>query len=307
MEDLIEFLPIEDMEYEYQFAQLSQTVDWGLNKANVQEFHKITKGSGIKVAVLDTGKPIHTDLPDMLGLDTTGENSPVDSQGHSTHVCGIIGARDNDFGILGVAPEVELMTVKVLGNSGHGGYAGIEAGIRAAIDEGVDVINMSLGAPVEPPASFHQAVIDAVNNGIIIVAAAGNDSGSVNWPARYPEVIAVGAIDENGNLADFSSRGSEVSVVAAGVNIYSTYLNNQYAVLKGTSQASPFVAGICALLLAKDRLENPNAYKITSVQAMLEALDVICDQNGRFNTIGKEGNFGFGIPKFCNAYTQPKV
>jgi len=162
-----------------------------------------------------------------------------------------------------------------------------------------------LGAPVEPPASLRQAIIDAANNGIIIVAAAGNDSGAVNWPARYPEVIAVGAIDENGNLADFSSRGPEVSVVAAGVNIYSTYLNNQYAVLKGTSQASPFVAGICALLLAKDRKENPDAYKITSVQAMLEALDVICDQNGRFNTIGKEANFGFGIPKFCNAYPQP--
>ncbi len=303
MEDLIEFLPIHEMQYEVQFAQLSQTVDWGLKKANIQDFHAITKGSGIKVAVLDTGKPIHSDLPgDILGLDTTGGNNPIDNQGHATHVCGIVAARDNELGILGVAPECEIMTVKVLGDSGHGGYASIEAGIRAAIAENVDVINMSLGAPVEPPASFHQAIIDAANQGIIIVAAAGNDGGAVNWPAKYPEVIAVGAMDENGNLCDFSSHGSEISLIAAGVNIYSTYLNNQYAVLRGTSQASPFIAGICALLLAKDRLENAESPKITCAQSMLEALDVICDPNGKFNTIGKEGHIGFGIPKFCNNY-----
>lgn len=299
----IQFLPIEDMEFEFTFAQLSQTVDWGLTKAHVPDFHKITKGAGIKVAVLDTGKSDHTDLPpDILGLDTSGSNNPMDMQGHGTHVAGIIGARDNEFGILGVAPECTLMSVKVLSDSGHGGFQNIEAGIRACIENGVDIINMSLGAPVEPPQSLHQAIIDATNQGIIIVAAAGNNSGAVNWPAKYPQVIAVGAIDENGNLSDFSSRGPEISVCAAGVNIYSTYLNNQYAVLRGTSQASPFVAGICALLLAKDRLQNADAPKITSVQSMLEALDVICDQNGRFNTIGKEGNFGFGIPRFCNDF-----
>lgn len=304
MENIYKFLPIEDMQFEETFSQLSQTVDWGLIKADVPSFHKITKGAGIKVAVLDTGKPNHSDLPaEILSFDTTGGNNPMDNQGHGSHVAGIIGARDNDFGILGVAPECTLMCIKVLSDSGHGGYSSIEEGIKLAMNNGADIINMSLGCKFKPTSpTFENTIKEAADKGIIIVAAAGNDSGEVNYPAKYKEVIAVGAIDENGNLTDFTSRGPEISVVAAGINIYSTYLNNQYAVLKGTSQASPFIAGICALLLAKDRMQSPENQKIKCLQDMLEALDEICDQNGRFNTIGKELNFGFGIPKFCNNF-----
>ena len=223
----------------------------------------------------------------------------IDRQGHGTHVAGIIGAIKNGSGIVGVAPSCKLICIKVLSDNGHGGYASIEQGIQKAMDCGAHIINMSLGASVAPPDSLRSKIQEATGRGIIIVAAAGNDSGAVNYPAKYPEVIAVGAIDENGNLADFSSHGSEISVVAPGVNIYSTYLNNQFAVLRGTSQASPFIAGICALLLSQDMQNNNGQRTILSIQGMLDALNQICDPKDSPDTDGKiEGNdTGLGIPK----------
>ena len=300
-EENIKFLPEDDLIPVFKpFTQLSQSTDWGLMQANIPAAHKFTKGAGITVAILDTGAPNHNDVnPNLLkAIDCSGDGDANDLQGHGTHVAGIVAACDNDFGILGVAPEAKLVAIKVLDNGGHGGYSNIEQGIRAAMAEGVDIINMSLGSPIEPPQSFHQAIIDAANQGIFIVAAAGNDSGAVNWPARYPEVIAVGAIDQNGNLTNFSSLGPQISVIAPGDNIYSTYLNNQYAILRGTSQASPFVAGLCALILAKHRSDSSLA-EVKSLQDMYRELDRLCDPKGKVIT-GKEGNIGFGIPKDCN-------
>lgn len=280
MED-IEFLPIEDMIFENQLSILSgsEITDWGLMNANIPLYHDNgIMGQGITVAVLDTGVSSHTDLDGNIieKLDSV-QSDAVDRQGHGTHVAGIIGAIKNGAGIVGVAPSCKLICIKVLGDNGHGGYASIEEGIQKAMDAGAHVINMSLGASVPPPDSLHNKIKEAVQRGIIIVAAAGNDSGAVNFPAKYPEVIAVGAIDEKGNLADFSSHGPEISVVAPGVNIYSTYLNNQFAVLRGTSQASPFIAGICALLLCQDMQNNNGERTILSMSGMLDALDVICD------------------------------
>lgn len=302
MED-IEFLPIEDMIFEHQLSLLSgsEITDWGLMHSNIPLYHDNgIMGQGVTVAVLDTGVSPHTDLDGNVidRLDTVNSDG-IDRQGHGTHVAGIIGAIKNGSGIVGVAPSCKLICIKVLSDNGHGGYASIEQGIQKAMDCGAHIINMSLGASVSPPDSLRIKIQEATERGIIIVAAAGNDSGAVNYPAKYPEVIAVGAIDENGNLADFSSHGSEISVVAPGVNIYSTYLNNQFAVLRGTSQASPFIAGICALLLSQDMQNNNGQRTILSIQGMLDALNQICDPKNSPDTDGKiEGNdTGLGIPK----------
>lgn len=301
--DNIEFLPIEDMIFEHQLSIFSggEITDWGLMHANIPLYHENgIMGQGVTVAVLDTGVSPHTDLDDNVvqRLDSV-QSDGIDRQGHGTHVAGIIGAVKNGAGIVGVAPSCKLICIKVLGDNGHGGYASIEEGIQKAMDAGAHIINMSLGASVPPPDSLHQKIKEAAQRGIIIVAAAGNDSGAVNYPAKYPEIIAVGAIDERGNLADFSSHGPEISVVAPGVNIYSTYLNNQFAVLRGTSQASPFIAGICALLLSQDMQNNNGQRTILSIQGMLDALDEICDPKDSPETDGKiEGNdTGLGIPK----------
>ena len=299
-DNTFQFLPIEEMQVEFVISALSETMDWGLTAAGIPDAHKITRGTGIKVAVLDTGYATHDDLKAnvIAQIDCTSSGASTDHQGHGTHVSGIIAAAANGIGIIGVAPEAQIIAIKVLDDSGRGGFDAIEAGIRAAIAQGADIINMSLGVAAQAPDSLHDAVKEAYDKGIIIVAAAGNDKGAVNFPARYPEVIAVAAMDQKGNMASFSSRGEQVAVGAPGVNIYSTFLNNGYAVLNGTSQASPFIAGVCALTLAYTRA-NPDKPQIHNAVDMLKALALLCDPSGRIVS-GKSGDFGYGVPKFAN-------
>ena len=302
MTEKINFLPPEDLQPRFVFASLSETQDWGLVAAGIPLAHQHTRGAGVRVAVLDTGGPNHLDLNDNLlpAIDCSGSGDPTDHQGHGTHVAGVIGALSNGIGILGVAPEVKIIPIKVLDDYGQSGFQQIEDGIRAAIAAGADIINMSLGATVPPPDTLHAAIIEAANKGIIIIAAAGNDAGNVNFPAIYPEVIAVAAVDKEGNLASFSSRGDKVAVAAPGVNIYSTYLANQYAVLNGTSQASPFICGVCALILAWTRA-NPSVPQITGVKDMLNRLDDMTSTPvGTIGFLGPHQGLGFGIPRMFN-------
>jgi subtilisin family serine protease len=300
MSDQISFIPVEELEPMFVMSQLSELADWGLVMAGVPEAHQRTKGSGIKVAVLDTGGPNHIDLNANLLPALNASSSPTadDNGGHGTHCAGIIAALQNGLGVLGVAPESHILPVKVLNDNGLSGFDAIERGIRMATAAGVDIISMSLGAAVEPPVALHQAIQQAVAAGIFIFAAAGNDGGCVNWPARYPEVIAVAAIDQSGQIAGFSSRGEAVAVGAPGVGIYSTYLNNGYALLSGTSQATPFVAGIGALLLAWQRA-NPSIPPIRTVQDMLQRLDDMTDDHMVFAGT-KHGLLGYGVPRFAN-------
>lgn len=297
-EEKISFLPPEALKAEFVIGALSETTDWGLLATGIPDAHKHTRGDGITVAVLDTGCPNHLDLNANLlpGINCSGTGDVSDKQGHHTHVSGIIAALENGIGVVGVAPEAKILSIKVLDDSGHSGFSQIADGIRAAIAAKVDIINMSLGAPNTPPDDFYTAIKEAYDAGIIMVAAAGNDAGAVNWPARYDEVIAVSAIDNQGNLANFSSHGDQIDFGAPGVNIYSTYLNNKYAILNGTSQAAPFIAGVCALLLSWNR-KNPNLPQIKNMNDMLIALGKFTDVNGRLT----DGKFGLGIPKFANA------
>ena len=297
----IQFLPINEMKFESVVSVLSETTDWGQIFTGIPEAHKYTRGEGIKVAILDTGAPNHIDVNDnvLTSVDCTGSGA-TDAQGHGTHVCGIVAALENGMGIIGVAPKAQLIPIKVLGNNGTGNYEYIISGIKKAIELKADIINMSLGAPFQPPPQMKWALKEAYDAGIIIVAAAGNDGGPVNFPAKYDEVIAVAAVDRNGKLANFSSHGPEIAISAPGVGIYSTFLNNQYAVLNGTSQASPLVAGICALILSWSR-SNPDVTKhIHNTQEMLKALDELCDPVGRIGFSGKDGDIGLGIPGFIN-------
>ena len=212
----------------------------------------------------------------------------------NTHCAGIIAAVDNDQGVIGVAPESTLIPIKVLNNDGSGSYHAICKGLRTAIDMGADIISMSLGSSSEPPADVHNLLIEATQKGIIVIAAAGNDGGGVNYPAKYNEVIAVGALDKNGNIAHFSSRGGELKSVAPGVDIFSTIPVDAYGLMSGTSQACPFVAGLCALLLSYSR-NTPGSKPILNYVDMLKALDEVCD-NGVYITTGNAKDWGFGVP-----------
>jgi subtilisin family serine protease len=245
------------------FTALSETIDWGLTAYHIPDHWKATRGKNIKVAVLDTGiDEAHPDLKDAIddARDFTRSRfGPIDRHGHGTHTAGTMGARQNDIGVVGVAPDCRLLIGKVLGDDGSGSSATVAAGIDWACDAGADVISLSLGSP-EPDDTLLAAVQRAASKGKFIIAAAGNDGrdNSVNYPARWRDTIAVAAVDANGQVADFSSRGPEVDIAAPGENILSTWPNGGYAKLSGTSMATPFIAGVVALAFALERqTENP--------------------------------------------------
>lgn len=243
------------------FGTLSsdQVTDWGITTIGAPYAWRYTKGRGVTVAVLDTGVSMHQDLDDNIVGRLTAEPgwSPFDSVGHGTHCAGIIAAIDNGTGVVGVAPEAKVLSVKVLGDDGSGSYESIAEGLRIAIRAKADIISMSLGCQYAPPDGTVQDLIDqAVNNGAIVLCAAGNDYApgvnSIDFPARCSGTIPVAAIAPNGAHAPFSSEGGELrrGVSMPGVNIYSTYLNGGYARLSGTSMATPMLAGFIALMLS---------------------------------------------------------
>ncbi|MFS1511252.1 S8 family peptidase [Chengkuizengella sp. SCS-71B] len=215
-----------------------------------------TGSSNVLVAVIDTGvDENHEDLKGKVvrGYDfIDNDNNPADINGHGTHVAGTVGAlTDNRVGVAGVAPDVKIMSVRVLDRDGFGTNEGVANGITYAADNGADVINLSLGSP-----SSSRVVEDAVNyawdRGVVVVAAAGNAGNRKrNYPAYYTNTIAVAATDENDRKASFSTFGSWVDVAAPGVDIVSTRLGGGYVSYNGTSMASPHTAGLAALLASQ--------------------------------------------------------
>ncbi|KGX83542.1 peptidase S8 [Pontibacillus marinus BH030004 = DSM 16465] len=237
-----------------------QTTPWGITEINADDVQSNgTTGTGVKVAVLDSGiSASHEDLSVAGGASfVDGEPDPYnDGNGHGTHVAGTIAGLDNTLGVLGVSPDVSLYAVKVLGSDGSGTYSGIIKGVEWAVSNNIDVVNMSLGGS-RGSTSLQQAMDNAYNSGVLLVAAAGNDGtrgkkNTIGYPAKYSSVMAVGAVDSNLNRASFSSVGSELEVMAPGVDIYSTLPGNSYDYYNGTSMASPHVAGAAALILAND-------------------------------------------------------
>ncbi|WCK54271.1 S8 family serine peptidase [Aneurinibacillus sp. Ricciae_BoGa-3] len=270
-----------------------QVTDWGMDKvAAPYAWNSAYTGKGVKVAVVDTGVAAHEDLTVAGGTSFVSyTTSYADDNGHGTHVAGIIGAKRNTLGVAGVAPDASVYAVKVMDNTGSGYLSDIVSGIDWSITNHMDIINLSLGTSTDSLA-FHQVIDKAYNNNILVVAAAGNNgtadgSGdTVQYPARYDSAIAVAAVDSNNQRASFSATGSKVEVAAPGVNVLSTYLNNSYAPLNGTSMATPFVAGDLALL----KQANPTL-SATSLRTKLQqtATDL--------GTPGRDTFYGFGLIK----------
>ncbi|MGE5704895.1 MAG: S8 family peptidase [Clostridia bacterium] len=226
-------------------------IPWGVKEIGAPAQWERTKGKGIRVAVLDTG--ISRNHPDLKGQVKGGAvlvDSSGGGNGHGTHVAGTIAAAMNNKGIVGVAPDVELYDVRVFASDGTAQIADIVDGINWAIENKMHVINMSFGSSEDSPVLRH-AIAQAAKAGIIMVASAGNNGGKIEYPAAYKQVIAVGAVDREGKLADFSSRGRKLNTVAPGVDITSTWLKKSYRSLDGTSMAAAHVSGIEALKLAR--------------------------------------------------------
>ncbi|HHY42960.1 MAG TPA: S8 family peptidase [Thermoanaerobacterales bacterium] len=232
----------------------SQTIPWGISKIEAPKAWKHCQGEGIKVGIIDTGiDQRHPDLKANIKVahsvvEGTGAD---DDNGHGTHVAGTIAALDNDIGVVGVAPKAEIYSVKAFDNKGRGRVSDIIDALNWCIENKVHIINMSFGFSVNSQA-LERAIREVHKHNIIMVAAAGNSGGkdTVLYPAKYPEVIAVAASDNKDKAADFSSSGPEVNIIAPGVDISSTYINQEYRLLSGTSMACPHVVGACALLMS---------------------------------------------------------
>ncbi len=245
---------------------------WALNALNATAVQSEADGTGQIVAIVDTG--VDGKHPDLAGqLTTNGYNAMTkqvvpsrdlgDAHGHGTHVAGIVAAAANATGIRGVAPGAKILPIRAVSAAGSGSVSNIADGIRYATDHNASVINLSLGS-YEPSAVEEAAVRYAVDHGVTVVAAAGNDGTEVpTYPAAYPAsydgqpagppiqgLIGVAALGINGKVAPYSTRGKHVDVAAPGSFVLSTLPRNRdsYGVLSGTSMAAPQVAGAVAIL-----------------------------------------------------------
>lgn len=273
--------------------QPSQEIPWGVDRIEADLVWSVTTGNGVKVAVVDTGIDLdHQDLMANIKGQVNTINplrSANDDNGHGTHVAGIIAALNNSIGVVGVGPEIYLYAVKVLDKNGSGWLSDIIEGLDWCINNNMQVVNMSLGSS-SGNQTFHDAIIKVYQAGIVQVAAAGNNGGSVIFPAAYPEVIAVSAIDSSDTIASWSSRGPEVDLAAPGVNIKSTYKDGYYRTLSGTSMASPHVAGTAALVLTTPvgvyDADGDGIWDPAEVQNKLEAMAEDLGAAGKDNLYG---------------------
>jgi len=287
--------------------QPSEELPWGVDRIDADLAWISYTGSNVDIAIIDTGiDKDHQDLEANLagGINFIGKgpswNRRVDltkwddDNGHGTHVAGTAAAIGNDIGVVGVAPGANLWAVKVLDKTGSGYLSDIIDGIYWAADNGMEVINLSLGIDKETLDQYpndRQALQDAVDyayltKGVIVVAAAGNENAgedTVIYPARFDSAIAVAATDNNNNRASFSSTGPAVEIAAPGVDTYSTWNDGYYNTISGTSMASPHVAGTVALVISSG---------VTDASQVRNVLQLTADDLG---DSGKDSLYGYGL------------
>ncbi|MBS8264150.1 peptidase S8 [Mesobacillus boroniphilus] len=252
-----------------------ENYQWNLPVIGTEQGWRVSRGNEeIEIAIVDTG--VDLDHPDLRNRLVSGYNvidekaEPDDDNGHGTHVAGIIASEtNNNEGVAGMTWFSKIMPIKAMGAKGYGTTFDIAKGIVWAVDHGADVINMSLGN-YQPSKVLEEAVRYAYERDVVMVSAAGNDgSDQPTYPSAYPEVLSVSAVDYNGNRASFSNYGDYIDISAPGVYIPSTYFNEQYAALSGTSMAAPHVAGLAALIKsANPELKSSQVIKIIKNSAI---------------------------------------
>lgn len=268
-------------------AAKSDGVDWGVSSYGIPALWKQWQGEGVTVAVVDSGVAPHYALDGVVVdyRNFTSDSDTYDTLGHGTHCAGVIGAKTGNA--KGIAPKAKIHSLKVLGHSGMGSNDAVAEAVRYATEIKCDIISMSLGSS-RPDDHLHEAIKDAYERGVIVVCAAGNDGGSVNYPAAFRETIAVGAVDKSGQVCEFSSRGKEIAVAAPGADITSTWLANGYATISGTSMAAPFVTGVLALYVSATKHDGD---KVTH-KTVVDALSNTCKDAG---AAGRDDVYGWGL------------
>ncbi|TCZ78935.1 peptidase S8 [Paenibacillus albiflavus] len=265
----------------------SQMIPWGVNQIKAPFAWKKSLGNKISIGVIDTGiDPMH---PDLRAAASRGINllfpgmPPTDDNGHGTHIAGIIAASSTQQGILGVAPLASIHAVKAFDRLGSAYVSDIIAGIDWCVENEMNIINMSFGMKTYSLA-LESSILTAYKAGVIIVASCGNEGrkATIDYPARFQQVLSVGALTRAGKVASFSNKGKRIDIYAPGENIYSCWLNNRYNELSGTSMATAHVTGVVALMLAAKPTLKPlqvkQALKRNSIPYSKEKRDGIPGQ-----------------------------
>ncbi|OPH46986.1 hypothetical protein BC351_13250 [Paenibacillus ferrarius] len=230
-----------------------QMIPWGVADIGADKAHMqgIT-GKGVKIGILDSGIDYkHKDLRISGGISfVDGKSDYMDDNGHGTFVTGIIASLNNNYGLIGVAPDADIYAIKVVNFLGNGSYSSLIKGIEWAVKQDLDVINISLEGTEESKA-LRKAVDHAIKNGTMVVASSGNSGynskGNVAYPAAYEKAFAVGATDQEHQLASFSNVGKQLDIVAPGQDIISIFADD-YVTSGGTSMATAHVTGSIALM-----------------------------------------------------------
>ncbi|TMW73521.1 S8 family peptidase [Alteribacter natronophilus] len=279
--------------------ELYDPYQWNLEQITASEGWDISSGSEeITIAIIDSGvDPEHPDLEARIadGYNAFEDNGHFyDENGHGTHVAGVAAAVTNNVeGIAGVSWNNPILAVKALDANAEGNAFSIAEAIRWSVDNGARVINLSLGDTNDSQV-MRDAVRYAYEQDVVMIAASGNENvATPMYPAAYPEVLTVAALDHEGNRAVFSNFGEHVDVSAPGEHIPSTYVNNEYVAMSGTSMASPHVAGLAGLILSiNPDLSNEEVYDIIRNS---------CDDIGQN---GFDAYTGHGVINVANALSM---
>ncbi|MFG1839160.1 type VII secretion-associated serine protease mycosin [Micromonospora sp. NPDC049175] len=271
---------------------------WHLSSLKVAEAHKVSQGYGIKVALPDSGVDQHPDLNGSLlaGIDVIPGGSSdglTDKDGHGTGMAGLIAAHgEGESGTLGIAPQAKILPIYCSSPDNKDDSESLTAAIEYAISSGADVISISISGGAN--SRLQQAIRMASQSDIVVVAAAGNApwNQAVGYPARYPEVIAVGGVDRDGNRAAISVTGPEIDVVAPAVDIYSTSIDGKYRKGTGTSDATAIVAGAAALIRSK--------YPYLPAREVAHRLTATAIDKG---PPGRDDEYGYGVIDLVAALT----
>jgi type VII secretion-associated serine protease mycosin len=268
-----------------------RTAEWQLRYLDITRVHGISQGENITVGLIDAG--VNGNHPDLVGnvlpgfslLPNYPGNGWEDIGTHGTAMAGLIAGHGHDGdGVLGLAPKSKILPLQVGSGDKASDADAIAAAIDTAVEHGARVISLSLG--VGSSSLLRSAVERAEQADTVLVAAAGNrpEDNTVNWPARYDGVVAVGAVDQNGNLASFSVTGPQVLVSAPGVDVETTNTHNGYARVSGTSPATAITAGVVALIRSK--------YPTMSAKDVIHRLTATATDRG---APGRDDEYGYGI------------
>ena len=284
--------------YEYQIPPAItdgsgvEVLPWNVEMVAGDPRTRTYRGAGVKVAVIDSGIDNHDDL-DTAGWvdfsDTVYGFKPTDNSGHGSAAAGVIYARVSGFGMIGIASDADVYSVKVLDKDNKAMVSSVIQAIEWCIQNDMDIINMSFGMD-ESSAALKYAIDRAEEAGILMIAAAGNTGGALQYPAAYENVVAVGAVDESAQPADFSARGAQLDLVAPGVDVQSTGFMGSYTITSGTSVAAAHVTGVAAVLKGLDPTKsNESITNLMKASAYKPGFS------------GRNDQYGYGIVSLENA------